>query len=127
MRLAALDSEFGFTGRPFDWLTVVVVCGVLRLAGGVTITACPKLGAPWSVLTPYLEDNEILIAMHHGMFAERRVLKHLNLPFPESHCWDTELAERVIHITTRGTAPPINQSRNKAHTHCWLAYNAGEL
>jgi hypothetical protein len=100
--LAALDFEFGFKGRAFDYTTVEPVCGVIYLADGTTIKACPRLGMPWSALTPYLENPDILFAMHHGAFAERRILEHLDLPFPEGHWLDTELAERVIHICDRG-------------------------
>ena len=102
MILGALDMEFGFHGRPFDYGTVEPVCGVLLLADGKRVAACPRLGLPWSLLLPLLLNVEILVSMHHGAYAERRVLEHLNLPFPEGHWWDTELAERVLHIAGRG-------------------------
>ncbi|MEI6233858.1 MAG: DNA polymerase [Planctomycetota bacterium] len=102
MSLAAIDFEFGFGGRAFDYTTVVAVCAVIYFADGKSITACPSLGRPWSVLTPYLENPDIQFAMHHGAFAERRILNHLGLPFPEGHWFDTELAERVFHIVNRG-------------------------
>ena len=102
MDLAAFDMEFGFQGRSFDYGVVVPVCGVLRIAGGPTVTACPALGRPWDLLRSHLDDPTLLIAMHHGVFAERQVLRHLGLPFPVGHFWDTEVVERVLHIVTRG-------------------------
>ncbi len=99
---AALDLEFGFWQRAFDYTAVEPVCGVLHLADGPTITACPRLGQPWERLIPYLQDRGILIAMHHGASAERSVLQHLGLPFPSDHWWDTGLAERVLHISHDG-------------------------
>lgn len=102
MILGALDFEFGFHGRGFDYTTVEPVCGVLKFEDGKTITACPKMGKPWSELEPPLRNPNILIAMHHGAFAERKILQHLGLPFPDHHWWDTELAERVFHIAKNG-------------------------
>jgi len=101
VRFAALDAEFGFRARAFDYTQVEPVCLVLRIAGGPTIIACPRLGHPWAAMTPLLQDPDLLIFTHHGAFAERQVLQRLNLPFPP-HWWDTEVAERVLDITTEG-------------------------
>lgn len=100
--LAAIDAEFGFRGRPFDYTTAEVVCIVIAFKDGRRIVACPRLGKSWALLEPYLSNPGILFVAHHGSHAERKVLELVGLPLPVKQFLDTELMERVLHIVNEG-------------------------
>ena len=99
--IAALDFEFTWAkgARPWDYRKVEPVCAVLRI-DNKEVRACPMLDAPFSILEPYLADENLTIFAHH-MHAELSVIKALKLPIPINFC-DTETAARYLEIRDEG-------------------------